>query len=155
EYARELAARGFRPAALSAASSPDGRRLVAASVWYPPADSEEARDARARRQAQAAALLFQLGQPERVWPLLRHGPDPRVRSFLLERLELPGTDPEALWRRLGQERDVSARRVLILGLSGLPAARRGAAAERLLADYRDDPDPGIHSAADWLLRRWG
>jgi eukaryotic-like serine/threonine-protein kinase len=21
--------------------------------------------------------------------------------------------------------------------------------------YRDDPDPGIHGAAGWLLRRWG
>jgi hypothetical protein len=155
EYARELAARGFRPAALSAAASPDGRRIVAASVWHPPPLSEEARDALAARQAQAAVLLFQLGRPERVWPLLRHGPDPRVRSFLLERLELPGTDPEALWRRLDQEHDVSARRALILSLGGLPAARRRAAAERLLSSYRDDPDPGVHSAADWLLRRWG
>jgi formylglycine-generating enzyme required for sulfatase activity len=25
----------------------------------------------------------------------------------------------------------------------------------LLQSYHDDPDPGIHSAVDWLLRRWG
>jgi formylglycine-generating enzyme required for sulfatase activity len=24
----------------------------------------------------------------------------------------------------------------------------------LLRDYRNDPDPGVHSAADWLLRKW-
>src|SRR5262249_31746510 len=75
EDARELAARGFRPTALSVSASPDGLRLVAASVWHPPALSEEARDARAARQAQAAVLLLQRGQSERVWPLLRHGPD--------------------------------------------------------------------------------
>jgi formylglycine-generating enzyme required for sulfatase activity len=129
--------------------------VLGASIWHPPAISEEARDARARRQAQAAILLLQLGQPDRVWPRLRHAPGDRVRSFLLDRLELPGTDREALWRRLGQESDVSARRALILGLGGLPAGRRRAAAARLLADYRDDPDPGIHSAANWALRRWG
>jgi formylglycine-generating enzyme required for sulfatase activity len=26
--------------------------------------------------------------------------------------------------------------------------------DRLLRDYRDDPDPGVHAAAEWLLRRW-
>jgi formylglycine-generating enzyme required for sulfatase activity len=36
---------------------------------------------------------------------------------------------------------------------GLDAKERFA--ERLLEAYRDDPDPGIHSAADWLLRKWG
>ena len=25
---------------------------------------------------------------------------------------------------------------------------------RLLQLYRDDPDPGIHGAAEWLLRQW-
>jgi formylglycine-generating enzyme required for sulfatase activity len=37
----------------------------------------------------------------------------------------------------------------------LPAEKRKSLADRLLRDYRDDPDPGIHSADDWLLRRWG
>src|SRR5262249_12678013 len=26
--------------------------------------------------------------------------------------------------------------------------------DRILTAYRDDPDPGVHSGAEWLLRRW-
>src|SRR5205814_1216429 len=37
----------------------------------------------------------------------------------------------------------------------LPEAVRGPLAARLLGWYRDDPDPGIHSAVEWLLRQWG
>jgi formylglycine-generating enzyme required for sulfatase activity/predicted Ser/Thr protein kinase len=160
EQARDLAARGFLPSALSVSASPDGKVLVAASVWQPPTVSEEDRDRQARRQAQAAVMLLQLGRPERVWPLLRHGADPRVRAFLLEKLQLPGTDVEVLVRRLEGERDASARRALILFLGGLPAgqlpkAGRAPLEDRLLKAYRDNPDPGVHSAADWALRRWG
>jgi formylglycine-generating enzyme required for sulfatase activity len=83
-----------------------------------------------------------------------------VRGFLLDKLRLPGTDPGALLRRLDHETDVSARRALILALSEfpaeeIPAASRRSLAERLMATYCDDPDPGLHSAADCLLRRWG
>src|SRR5207302_459065 len=40
----------------------------------------------------------------------------------------------------------------------LPADRRKELEKlvpRLRENYRADPDPGIHSAVDWLLRRWG
>src|SRR5262249_26256329 len=37
----------------------------------------------------------------------------------------------------------------------LPAAQRQALVPRLLGLYRQDRDAGIHSAAAWLLRRWG
>jgi hypothetical protein len=40
--------------------------------------------------------------------------------------------------------------------TGQGAAARQSLVERLWQTYRDDPDPGIHSAVDWLLRcRWG
>ena len=39
-----------------------------------------------RRQAAAAVALAALGDPEPLWPLLRHRPDPRVRSMLIQRL---------------------------------------------------------------------
>ena len=35
-----------------------------------------------------------------------------------------------------------------------PAERRNQL-PRLLRLYREDPDPGVHSAAEWLLRTWG
>jgi hypothetical protein len=63
--------------------------------------------------------------------------------------------------RLSPERepDVSARSALLLALGEFDAqqlvpAEREALAPRLLALYRNDPDPGIHGAAGWLLRHW-
>ena len=49
---------------------------------------------------------------------------------------------------------------LILALAdyrgeGLPAADRESLERELLSSFRADPDPGIHSAAELLLRRWG
>src|SRR5262249_32321629 len=117
-------------------------------------------DRLARRQAQAAVTLLQLGQPEPVWPLLQHSPDPSRRTYLLHGLGRLETDPDVVLRRLETEEEVSARRAPARALGGvgrehLPPARSGPVAPRLLAWYRDDPDPGIHSAAGWLLRRWG
>jgi hypothetical protein len=116
----------------------------------------------ARRQAHAAVALAAMGRGEKVWPLLRHAPDPTVRSYLIDRLGPGGVEARVLIDRLRWERepDVSARRALLLALAQfdqhqLLPAEREALAPRLLALYRDDPDPGIHGAAGWLLRQWG
>jgi hypothetical protein len=127
----------------------------------PPEDQVQARDQLARRQAQAAVALLQLGREEAVWPLFRHSPehspDPSRRTYLLHRLGPLNVDPRALLRRLDNEPDVSARRALILSLgeytsAQLPEGVRGPLTAKLLRWYRDDPDPGVHSAIDWLLR---
>jgi hypothetical protein len=78
-----------------------------------PAGAEQAKAALAQRQAQAAVTLLRLGQPERVWPLLRHSPDPSLRSWLIHRLAPLGADPEVLVRRLGEETDLSVQRALL------------------------------------------
>jgi formylglycine-generating enzyme required for sulfatase activity len=111
----------------------------------------------ARRQAAAAVTLLHLEQPGPVWPLLRHSPDPTLRSYLVQRAGLLGADPRLLLERLEKEEDVSARRALILALGEygdkeLPAGVRQPLVKKLLAWYRDDADPGIHGAIDWLLR---
>ena len=113
-----------------------------------------AREELARRQAQAAVTLFRLGQPEVVWPLLRHTPDPTRRSYLLHGLGRPGADTGPVVERLlaEQEPDLSARRALLLSLGEFTAeqlpADRQALVNLLLRWYRDDPDPCIHSAID-------
>jgi serine/threonine protein kinase/formylglycine-generating enzyme required for sulfatase activity len=159
ESCRGLARQGYRPVALAVARPPAGEAL-AASVWHRPVVPEAAREALARRQAQAAVLLLQLGEPERVWPLLKQSPDPRLRTWILHRLGPLGSDPQALWQRFAAEPDVTVRRALLLALGGfsdaaLPASQREALVPRLLQLYRDDPDAGLHGAAEWLLRRWG
>src|SRR4029077_4345185 len=72
-----------------------------------------------------------------------------------------GADPTPLARRLSQdeETDVSARRALILSLEDLnddrlPAPERQQLVAKLLETYKTDKDSGIHSAAEWLLRKW-
>jgi formylglycine-generating enzyme required for sulfatase activity len=120
-----------------------------------------AKEELARRQARAAATLLRLGRPERVWPLLRWSPDPRVRTYLIHYLFPLGTEPQALVRQLEAETaDVSVRRALLLSLGEFPADRlSGAGGKQLVAHllqmYAADPDGGIHSAVEWLLRKWG
>jgi formylglycine-generating enzyme required for sulfatase activity len=119
----------------------------------------DARNALAKRQANVAAALVAMGQAERVWPLLRHTSDPTRRSFLIDRLAAGGADPKVLLARLDAEPDPSIKRAILLSLGDfdparLPPAERQAAVARLVQLFHDDPDPGIHGAAEWLLRQW-
>jgi serine/threonine protein kinase/formylglycine-generating enzyme required for sulfatase activity len=125
-----------------------------------PGAHEEARLALARRQANAAVALAAMGRWEKVRPLLRHGPDPTVRSYLIDRLGPGGVNPIVLIPVANEEPEVSVRRALILALGEfdrdrLLAADREKYVPWLAGMYRDDPDPGIHGAAGWLLRQWG
>ncbi len=136
-----------------------------------PEMSEVENDTLAKRQAKAAVFLLQYEQQEgpwpvqqadRLWPLLRGDADPRLRACLIHRFSRAGADPETLVRQYEDvEQDVAAQRALLLSLGGfkdsLPAGqrRRLAARLRLLESYRENPDPGVHAAVDWLLRSWG
>jgi formylglycine-generating enzyme required for sulfatase activity len=155
---RKLAEDGYRPAALTV--TPDGSgRLLAGSVWQQPVVPEAKKDELAKRQAQAAAALLQLGVAGRVWPLLEFNPDPRVRSFLIHRLGPLATDPDLLLKRLAGEPVVSRRRALLLALGAYPVDRLNPADRvqwqgRLRQWYRDETDAGLHGAVEWLMRKW-
>jgi hypothetical protein len=125
--------------------------------WPPPAVDEQERDRQAQRRANAAAALLHLGQPARVWPLLRMSAYPDVRTHLYHRSGWLNADPRLLCERLGVETDDSARQALILALGEytteqLPASLRQEWTGQLLKWYGDNPDPGVHAAIDWLLR---
>ena len=113
----------------------------------------------AGRQANAAVALLRMGKPEKVWPLLKHSPDPRVRSYLVHRFGPLGADAKAVAKRLKEEPDVTVRRALILSLGefgeeALAAGERNSLIETLRDLHRSDPDPGLHASAEWLLRQW-
>ena len=146
--------------------------------------SSEAKDAEkdhlAQRQARAAVALVRLGEGEKVWTLLRHSPDPSVRSFIVNWLKPLGAEPKTLMTRLeslaqnpglvpkdGTSRmdailfhpETSERRALILALGRynfdeLSPDKREPLVEHLRKMYRNDPDAGIHGAAEWTLRQW-
>lgn len=155
-----LFSKGLRPVAISVCQGSGRDSLVAASVWHRPAITETAMAAWSRRKALAAVALLQLGHAEAVWPLFRHQSDPGLRTALSNQFCLLGVSPTVLLQRLKTEPDPSARRAFILCLGGylekaIDYQDRDSLAEALLQTYRNDPDPGIHSALDWLLRRWG
>lgn len=119
----------------------------------------ESQVALAKKQSSLGMALMVMGQGEKVWPLLKHGPDPTLRSYLIDRLGLGGVDPKVLMVRFEEEQEVSAKRAILLslgeyGLDRLSMAERRNHLPRLLELYRDAPDSGIHGATEWLLRQW-
>jgi formylglycine-generating enzyme required for sulfatase activity len=126
----------------------------------PETDPEAPKDDLARLHARAALALLAMGRAEPVWPLLAHGPEPRVRTYLLNQVAVAGVDVRVLLRRLDHEEDAGVRQALLLGLGdyrrgALSPAERERLLARVLATYEHDPDPGVHSAAEWLARHWG
>jgi serine/threonine protein kinase/formylglycine-generating enzyme required for sulfatase activity len=128
----------------------------AAGENEPAADPDD-RLAQQRRQANAAVALAALGQWDRASLLLQRTPDPTVRSYLIDRLGPGGADFQALEALLSGGAEVSVRRAALLALGefdegGLPLAEQ--LIPQVAGLYRDDPDPGVHGAAGWLLCKW-
>ncbi|MCY2966770.1 MAG: formylglycine-generating enzyme family protein [Planctomycetota bacterium] len=121
--------------------------------------SEDEKDVLARRQSHAGVALARLGQPGVVWHRLAFNPDPRLRTELLHDLADYQVDLQLIVDRHASEQDVSTRRALLLALGQFPAQqlpldRRSALIAKLLVDYENEPDAGLHGAIEWLLRKW-
>jgi formylglycine-generating enzyme required for sulfatase activity/serine/threonine protein kinase len=121
----------------------------------------------AKRQAKAAAALVLLDRGELAWPLLSYQPvdsdpescDPRRRSYLIEQFRSYGTRPDALAARWFVEHDVSIRQALLLALGNYAPQRlspdiHGRLIGELTRAVQTEPNAGLHSAAEWLLRHW-
>ena len=125
-----------------------------------PSDApDDAKEKLAKRQANAGAALLKMNQPTQVWALLKQSPDPRARSYLVDRLGPLGVDPKVISNRLEAETDLSIRRALILSLGEfdeqeLPPNESKLLTTKLQDLYRTATDPGLHAAAEWLLRHW-
>jgi hypothetical protein len=70
-----------------------------------------------------------------------------------------GGDPRAILARVDSESDVTIQQafLFILGESSdtpLSIAQRQPLVEKLLHMYENEPDAGLHAAAEWLLRKW-
>lgn len=134
-----------------------GNAEIAKSLPYDA--SEDNKEAVALRQAKAAVMLLRMDAPDQVWPLLKHSPDPRVRSYIIHWLSPLGVDPKVIIERFKVENDVTIKRALLLCLgefdeTQLPKSERRPLVETLLTVYHTDPDAGLHASAEWLLRQW-
>jgi len=125
----------------------------------PPAAKDEDKERLAKRQANAAVALLRMDHPEKVWPLLKLSPDPRVRSYSIHRLSPLGADAGAILKQFDVEKDLTIRRALLLSLGEFsekdftPDERTGLL-PKLQEIYRTEADPGLHASAEWLLRTW-
>lgn len=133
-----------------------GGYVLRAEVQRP----ERFREATAKRQANAAIALLKMETSPEIWSLLKHRPDPRGRSYLIDRLSALKVDPAILLTRLELETDPSIRRALLLSLGNYPIDDLDPTAAqpwlpRLQQLYLEDADPGIHAALEWLLKSWG
>ena len=179
---RELASQGYRMVALSVArTSPEGPPITA-SVWHRPVITEETRDRLAERQARAAVALLRMGKDGGSHAPAAAQCRPPAAELHRQLAESPGCRSEADRRRARPTglsdrqarrpprrhqndgchpvppRDLE-RRALILalgtyGTEGLSPGEREPLIGKLLDLYRNDPDSGIHGAAEWTLRQW-
>jgi formylglycine-generating enzyme required for sulfatase activity len=142
----------------------DALRAILDEPAADPADQAQ-RDRQARRQATAAIALLALGHPEHVWPRLRHAGDPRLRSLLIDRLGQFDVSTQPLLDRLRPDVDpIELQGVLLAlaeikartetGLERVPPDAAGGLVEAARQLYLQHPHPGVHSAAELLLRRW-
>ncbi len=119
----------------------------------------EAREKLASRKANAAVALLLLGRPEMVLNSLKHCPDPRTRSYVIHRLSPLGVKRDTVVKLMGEEKDCCIRSALVLSLGEYdekewPQAERSAVIEQMRRLYQTAEDPGLHGAAEWLLRHW-
>lgn len=126
-------------------------------VERPPSDP--LRESVANRTVNTALALLRMEQPDRIWPLLRHSPDPRIRSELIHRIAHSQVDPQLLIDQLRREADVTVRRAITLTLGEFPdSALTPLNREEILSlaqdTYQTEGDPGLHAAAEWLLVHW-
>jgi serine/threonine protein kinase/formylglycine-generating enzyme required for sulfatase activity len=132
---------------------------VATALDRTPQDGDGAPNAVAARRANLAIALLRLGTGERLWPMMKASPNPRCRSFIIDRLPLLGCEPAVLLDRLTAEPDDTVRSALLLGLGGfdervVPSDRRVELLPRIAQLHRTDSSAAVHAAARWLLGKW-
>ncbi len=99
-----------------------------------------------------ALALATLGQAEELQDELTNRPDPRVRTWLVDRFDSSPTNEELLPKFLtsSEPTQVSATLLAMSAYKSTPDRR-----DQVLELFQTHPDSGVHSAADWLLRTWG
>ncbi|MEM9940626.1 MAG: SUMF1/EgtB/PvdO family nonheme iron enzyme, partial [Planctomycetota bacterium] len=120
-------------------------------------DDANERFEQARRNANIATLRLLLGSTEEL-SLLQKNADPTVRSYIIHNYGQAGGSPDVLIQGLESTESPSIRAGLLLALGEVEREKFDNESydhtNRLaLKMFRDDPDSGVHSAAEWLLRQ--
>jgi eukaryotic-like serine/threonine-protein kinase len=115
----------------------------------------------AKRRAIVAAALIRLGG-EAGWDLLRWEPGqaPGPRTYLSHLLAPLGVKPLLVVEQLTRQKTDASRRALLLALGDynetqIPKDQKNKLIALVRTLFITDPDPGVHSASQWVLQRWG
>jgi serine/threonine protein kinase/formylglycine-generating enzyme required for sulfatase activity len=111
-----------------------------------------------QRQAQAAVDLVEFREIEPLVAVLT-STDPDLRTYAEDRASRLAVQPDQLAELLSQSnpalRAAVLRALAGMPLSKIPAESRGRLIAHAKGLFRTDPDPAVHSAAEWALRSWG
>ncbi len=157
EQCMPLADENFRPRSIAICVSPTGT-VSAASVWHRPIVPGKERVAEKSRKINAALALIRMGDVDLLSRCLRQQAEPDLRTGLIQRLAFSGVD-SAVLARFAHDEDpwIQQGAILALGTSDgratLPNKQR--LIPEVLRQFRENPHPGVHSAAEWLLHCWG
>ncbi len=120
-----------------------------------------------RVRARTAAALIAVGYDEAAWPLLKNNSESSLRTSVIHGAGRGLTSPDDVLAGVDGQEDVSVRRTMLLvagELLGKPADSYDTRSDSLFRlpkrfvdqlheRFENDPDPGIHSATEWLLQR--
>jgi len=117
-------------------------------------------DASATAQSNLAVALLYLGQSDPVWPLLSSASDPALRMEIIHRIAAADVLSSTVAGRLAIEEDRGIIAALLLSLgeyrtAQLSSVQRRDVLPRIRRLFEQHGDPGVHSAAQWLLAEWG
>jgi eukaryotic-like serine/threonine-protein kinase len=112
------------------------------------------------RQAWAVIALATIGRPDALVTALDHQLDPRLRTVAIQKIVTLKLAPRVLHERLAWAKLGPAQRQAVLLVwaesrrdSVSPSIREDVL-EKARESFQVDLDPGVHSAAELLIRRW-
>lgn len=149
---------------------PAAANLSTTTLWntirapYESTASSEEHNTIARRRAMAVALLLagsEQQNSEELWSHLKRTSDNvrnTTRSSLIRLMSERGVPLQRLISQLSTESDFGIQYALILAMGDYTNTANEVTGEMrslIRSLYQTSPDAGVHSAAEWLLKRWG
>jgi serine/threonine protein kinase/formylglycine-generating enzyme required for sulfatase activity len=133
--------------------------MAAFNASIPAAGTVAQRRRPVKRRAHAAVALLEFARTEPLVAVLSATSDPDLCTSAEDRVSRLAARPDILLQ-LVQAADTTLRAALVRCLAGMPHDRLPEELKEPLATtmerlFQTDPDPGVHSAAEWALRSWG
>ena len=112
-----------------------------------------------RRLVNTGTVLWAMGDFDTVSPGFRLRGDNELRSILISRLAEANCDPDSIVEQIKRQKDAGTRQALVIALGDYEkqtiSQRQRRKYTKLLEQlFRQDSDPGVHVAIEYVFRRW-